>query len=63
MKLTLAGRDNYEIVMTLDAMATWAMEFSNGGYKIRMIFAKESTFPKGLLVEQQGWKFVSLNCK
>ena len=27
-------------------MAVWVVEFSNGGYKIRKIFAIESTYPK-----------------
>jgi hypothetical protein len=27
-------------------MAIWVVEFSNGVYKIRKIFAEESTYPK-----------------
>jgi hypothetical protein len=31
------------------AMAIRAVEFSNRGYKIRKIFAKESTYPKEII--------------
>ena len=30
-------------------MAIWIVEFSNGGYKIRMIFVEESTYPKEII--------------
>jgi hypothetical protein len=30
-------------------MAIQVVEFSNGGYKIRKIFAKESTHPKEII--------------
>ena len=30
-------------------MAIWVVEFSNGGYKIRKIFAEESTYSKEII--------------
>ena len=30
-------------------MAIWVVEFSNGGFKIRQIFATETTYEKKLL--------------
>jgi hypothetical protein len=30
-------------------MAIWVVEFSNGGYNIRQIFALESTYPKEMI--------------
>ena len=34
---------------TVSTMAIWVVEFSNGGYKIRKIFAKESTYSKEII--------------
>ena len=39
--MMLPGRDS-----SIMSMAIWVVEFSNGGYKIRKIFALESTYPK-----------------
>ena len=43
-------------------MAIWVVEFSNGGYKIRKIFAKESTYPKEIF---EFWELdeASVACK
>ena len=40
--------DTNEGMSTLN-MAVWVVEFSNGGYKIRKIFAFESTYPKEII--------------
>ena len=34
---------------TTSSMAIWVVEFSNGGYKIRKVFAEESTHSKEII--------------
>jgi hypothetical protein len=39
----------YKAFTCMTDMATRVVEFSNGGYKIRKIFAKESTYSKEII--------------
>ena len=45
----------YELPSEAKNMVMWVVEFLSGGYKIRKIFAWESTYPKEIL---EFWKLV-----